>query len=187
MVGETRGSRGAGICVEPVINLFLVFSAALLICAQSVIGAESESVPRRTPAAKGFRIKNGFRIEVAATTPMVASPVAMAFDENGRLFVVEMPGYAGPEGAGNVPGRVRLLEDQDGDGVFDSSTIYADNLLLPSAIACYDGGIYVAAGGDLIYIKNASNVNAKDVRKVVLSGFGGKRVLRPPQLINNFC
>ena len=78
----------------------------------------------------------------------------MAFDENGRLFVVEMRDY--PDKRGEVPhlGRVRLLEDADGDGVFDSSTIYADNLALPSAVACYGGGIFVGATPEILYFKD---------------------------------
>ena len=72
---------------------------------------------------------------------MVVNPGPMAFDENGRLFVLETPP--------GQPGRVRLLEDTDGDGIFDSSRIYADNLYGPTALACYDGGVFVGASGQV--------------------------------------
>src|ERR1044071_878868 len=127
-----------------------------------------------------FQIKMGFRIELAAPEGMVSSPVAMAFDENGRLFVAEMRDY--PEGRTQTPhlGRVRLLENTDGDGVFDSSTVYADNLAWPSAIACYDGGIFVGATPEIIYLKG-------EERKVVFTGFGiPPNAPDPEALLNSF-
>jgi hypothetical protein len=90
-----------------------------------------------------FRIKRGFRIEVVASEPMVTAPVAMAFDENGRLFVVEMHGR---DRRGENLGRVRMLENMNDEGVFQNSTIYAENLTWPSAVACYAGGIFRRGG-----------------------------------------
>src|SRR5207237_879997 len=120
-----------------------LLSAAIVF--QTICWAEQAKEPDelKRPAAvpatnllASFQIEKGFRIELAAPEQMVSSPVAMAFDENGRLFVVEMRDY--PDRHDQVPhlGRVRLLDDQDGDGVFDTSTIYAENLAWPSAIAC---------------------------------------------------
>src|SRR5438094_1691493 len=93
-------------------------------------------------ALKTFHVKKGFHIELAASEPNVASPVAMSFDERGRLFVVEMIDYS--ERREEIPhlGRIRLLEDTDGDGVFDKSTVFADNLPWPTAVFCYGGGIF---------------------------------------------
>src|SRR5262245_1709773 len=106
--------------------------------------AELPRVPPKSPAEalKSFRVHPGFRIEQAAAEPLLASPVALDFDENGRLYVAEYPEYnhyasKQPQGSG----RVRLLEDTDGDGIFDKSTIFLDNLHWPSAVCCYDGGV----------------------------------------------
>src|SRR6185436_13894302 len=87
-----------------------------------------------TNVTASLQVKRGFRIELVTPGPMVSSPVAMAFDENGRLFVAEMRDY--PDGRSQVPhlGRIRLLVDVDGDGVFDSSVIYAEDLASPSAL-----------------------------------------------------
>src|SRR5579862_5656429 len=129
---------------RPVLSLVLFF--------QVTVWAEQATEPLKPPTAAptsnqlaAFQIKRGFRIELVASESMVSSPAAMAFDENGRLFVAEMRDY--PDKRAQIPhsGRVRLLEDSDGDGVFDSSRVYADDLAWPSAIACYGGGVFVAA------------------------------------------
>src|SRR4051794_4799410 len=66
-----------------------------------------------------FRVPEGFRVELVASEPQVVDPVAMAFDERGRIFVAEMPGYPNDGvGTGKITsGRVKLLTDKDGDGV----------------------------------------------------------------------
>ena len=91
----------------------------------------------------------------------------MAFDENGRLFVAELPGYVPGSDQIPRPGRVRVLEDTDGDGVFDSSTIYADNLPSLSAIACYGGGVFVATTPDILYLKDTKRDGIADLRKLI--------------------
>src|ERR1043166_3853079 len=137
--------------------------------------------PRPGAAAiSSFLIKPGFRIELVAGESLVNAPVAMAFDENGRLFVAELPGFSGTSGART--GRIRVLEDTDGDGVFDTGTIYADNLPWPSAIACYGGGVFVAAATDVIYLKDNRGDGIADSRKVVFSGFGGGTKVVSPEL-----
>src|SRR5262249_54556674 len=121
--------------------------------------------------------------EVVASEPMVTAPVAMAFDENGRLFVVEMHGR---DRRGENLGRVRMLENMNDDGVFQNSTIYADNLTWPSAVACYAGGIFVVAAPDIIYFKDTKGDGIADARQVVLTGLGGANPFDPDLLPNNF-
>src|SRR5579864_3402357 len=69
----------------------------------------------QTQAIKSFQVQRGFRVELAAAEPLTSDPIAMAFDENGRLFVLEVPDQTA--GGANV-GRVRVLEDGDDDGFF---------------------------------------------------------------------
>src|SRR5439155_9684707 len=111
-------------------------------------------IPPREPAdaLKTFQTLPGFRIEQAAAEPLVTDPVAMSFDENGRLYVVEMLDYSELDKA--MIGRVRLLEDTDGDGKFDKSTVFLDRLSWPTAVLCYDGGVFVGAAPDLLYCKD---------------------------------
>lgn len=134
-----------------------------------------------------FQVKKGFRIELVAAEPLVTSPVTMAFDENGRLYVVEMVDYSERREETPHLGRIRLLEDTDGDGKFDKSTIFADNLPWPTAIICYNGGVFVGATPDIIWLKDTKGTGKADERKVVFTGFGsGAARLNVQALINSF-
>src|SRR5262249_5814123 len=88
-----------------------------------------------------FKLPKGFTIDLVASEPDVVDPVCLAFDENGRLFVAEMIGYPnGGLGAGKISnGRIRMLEDKDGDSVFETSTIWADGLRFPMGLLPYKG------------------------------------------------
>jgi len=145
--------------------------------------SELPRIPPTEPAdaLATFNVAEGFRIELVAAEPLVVDPIAMAFDEHGRLFVVEMRGYS--EQADENLGRIRLLEDQDGDGRFDASFVYADGLSWPTAVACYDGGVFVGAAPHIYYLRDEDGDRRTDVREVVFTGFGRGNV---QGLLNTF-
>ena len=89
-----------------------------------------------------MQLEAGYRIELVASEPDIESPVAMDFDEQGRLFVVEMPGYPLDT---KPTGRIKLLEDTDGDGRFDRSRVFADGLVLPTGVMRWKRGVLVTA------------------------------------------
>ena len=137
-------------------------------------------------AAATFQVKKGFRLELVAAEPLVNSPVTMAFDEHGRLFVVEMIDYSERRDETPHAGRIRLLEDTDGDGKFDKSTVFADNLPWPTAVICCGGGIFVGATPDILWLKDTNGDGKADERKVVFTGFGsGAARLNVQALINS--
>ena len=142
---------------------------------------EVPDVPPVEPdrALETFRIKKGFRLELAAHEPMVIDPIQMAFDEDGRLYVVEMRWYQSETRTDLMfderIGRIRLLVDTNGDGRFDSSTVFADKLRYPSAVFPYDGGVYVGLEPDIVYFKDRDGDGVADVRQVVFTGFGNHR------------
>ncbi len=105
-----------------------------------------------------------------ASEPLVADPVAMAFDEDSRLYVAEMIDYS--ERRDEKLGRVTLLTDRDGDGVYDRSAAFASGLPWPTAVTCWDGGVFVIASPDLLYFKDTDGDGIADVRRVVATGFG---------------
>lgn len=136
-------------------------------------------LPRIAPtepadALKTFTVAPGFKIEQVAAEPLVNSPVAMEWDENGRLFVCEMRGYS--EDREKSLSRVSMLEDLNGDGRYDKSTVFADKLLWPTAVFCYDGGLFVGDAPDVFYFKDTDGDGRADVKKHVYTGFGTTNV-----------
>ncbi|HVX63109.1 MAG TPA: PVC-type heme-binding CxxCH protein [Pirellulales bacterium] len=147
----------------------------------------SAELPRIAPvepadAVKTFQVQPGFRVEQLAAEPLVNDPVAMCFDENGRLYVVEMRGYS--EQPDEMLSQIRLLEDADGDGRFDKSTVFADKLSWPTAVIAYGGGVYIGDAPDILYCKDTDGDGKADVRKTVYTGFGKTNV---QGLLNTFA
>lgn len=128
-----------------------------------------------TPAEEKatFELPPGFRAELVTAEPNVIDPVSMAFDERGRIWVCEMRGYPnGGRGTGMVSsGRIRLLEDLDGDGQYEKSTIWAENLRLPTGIQPWRGGVLVANAPELIYLEDRAGTGKADTRRVLYTGF----------------
>src|SRR5437773_7187146 len=146
--------------------------------AAAILGAEPQVDPAQLPrvpptaadkALSTFRVKPGFRIELVAAEPLVVDPITVSFDENGRLYVVEMRDYS--ERRDEKLGRIRLLEDTDGDGRFDKSTVFAENLPWPTAVICWNGGVFVGATPDILYCKDLNGDGVADVREVIFTGF----------------
>ncbi len=118
----------------------------------------SPSLPVPTPVRTAaeeqatFRVEPGLMVQLVATEPMVQDPVAMTFDADGRLWVVEMRGYMQTIDAADEDkptGRISVLEDTNGDGRMDISTVYLDSLVMPRALALVPGGALVVESGAL--------------------------------------
>src|SRR5262245_41252906 len=126
----------------------------VLLLAATAVAQSAPSGPPYRPeeSLRHFRLDPGFRIELVASEPDVQSPIAMDIDERGRWFVVEMPGYP----LDTAPtGRIRLLEDTNGDGRPDRSRIFADKLVLPSGVMRWRRGVIVTSVPDVLYLEDA--------------------------------
>lgn len=145
--------------------------------------AELPRIPATSPAEalREFNVADGYEIQQTAAEPLVNDPVAMCFDARGRLYVVEMIGYS--EQPDEHLGQVAVLEDTDQDGVFDRRTVFAKDLSWPTAIICYDGGVYVGAAPDIHYMKDTDGDLIADEESIVFTGFGTSNV---QGLLNSF-
>ncbi len=135
----------------------------------------AKELPRIPPtepkdALKTFILKPGYKLELVASEPLIASPVAVAWDENSRLYVVEMRGYS--ENRDEKLSRVKLLESTKGDGIYDKATVFADGLLWATAVACWDGGVFVGDAPHIYYMKDTDGDGKADIKKIVFTGFG---------------
>lgn len=134
---------------------------------------------------KTFQVRPGFHLELAAAEPLVIDPIAMTFDEDGRMYVIEMRDYS--EHREDRLSRIRRLEDTDGDGVYDKATIFLDGLPWATAIACVNGGMLVGACPDVIFAKDTDGNGVADEKTVVFTGFGSTQErLNVQGLFNNF-
>ncbi|GAB3933852.1 PVC-type heme-binding CxxCH protein [Larkinella terrae] len=115
-----------------------------------------------------FELEPGFQIELVASEPQVADPVAMEIDENGRFYVVEMHGYPLDK---TGTGKIKLLTDKDGDGRMDESTVFAEDLVLPTGIMRWKKGVLVTDAPNVYYLEDTDGDGKSDVRDTVLTGF----------------
>lgn len=130
----------------------------------------SRSKPPYSPeeSLKTFHLPPGFHIELVAAEPEIADAIAMSFDERGRLWVVEMPEYPlNPKPLG----RIKLLEDRDGDGYFEHATVFVDGLHFPEGVMPWKKGIIVTCAPDILYFEDTNEDGRADVRRVLATGF----------------
>lgn len=127
-------------------------------------------------ALKAFVTEPGFRVELVAREPLVEDPVAMAFDEDGRLWVVEMRGFmptVDGEGELDPVGAIAVLEDTDGDGRMDRRHVFLEHLVLPRAVAPAHGGALIISPPDLLFARDTDGDGRADNVRVLASDLGG--------------
>lgn len=137
------------------------------------LGAGSVVAGDKAPV---LQVPPGFHIEKVAGGPAIRFPMFACFDDRGRLFVAESSGldlYA-EISAGTRKCRISLLEDRDDDGVFETSTVFADKLVFPMGLVWRDGKLFVADPPDLVALEDTDGDGKAERRSVLLSGFGHK-------------
>jgi len=145
--------------------------------------------PALTPQQqlKTFQIAKGFQISLVASDPQVGDPVAAQFGPDGRLWVVEMQGYM-PDLDGTTEdqphGRVVVLEDKDGDGVFEASTVFLDKVVMPRALALHRDGVLVGAPPHLWFCRDTNGDGKADEKTEIATDFGVRVDPSRPQLAN---
>ncbi len=148
----------------------LAFAGLALLPAADGPAPKSPLTPDAERAT--FHLAPGLRIDLIAAEPQVESPVACAFDEAGRLWVVEMLDYPNGPAPGKPPeGRIKVLEDKDGDGRYETATVFADKLLFANGVLPWDGGAVVTAAPHILFLKDTDGDGRADRREVLYEGF----------------
>jgi putative membrane-bound dehydrogenase-like protein len=125
-------------------------------------------------SAKLTQVPPGFKLELFASEPDIINPIAMNWDERGRLWVIETVDYPNTvrDDKGVGDDKVKILEDTDGDGKADKVTIFAEQLNIPTSFAFFDGGIIVSQAPHFLFLKDEDGDDKADVREVLIDGWG---------------
>ena len=187
MVMTRRGWLGLG-CSAGLMSLLLGLSFSVSQEKPTPVNEKEPVIERLQPrspaeALKTFSVRDGFTMNLIASEPLLRDPVSITYDANGAMYAVEMTAYPQPDKADEMAlGQVRFLLDDDGDGDYDSSFLFADKLSTPTSVTCWQGGVLVTAPPDLWYLKDTTGDHRANVRQKVITGFG---ITNAEQLANN--
>lgn len=149
-------------------SILLVSLCLLSLCAQSAERHMGNLSP--TEALKAFETEAGFSVTLVAAEPLTVDPVALAFDERGRLYVAEDRDYPVGAADGKPLGIIALLEDADGDGRMDKRTEFAVGIKFPNGVMPWRGGVIVTASPDVLWFNDTDGDGRADVKEVLLTG-----------------
>ena len=171
-LGDLRPGRSQG-DVEAVGTSTLLRLGVALLCFLYGCGqADSPSSREPEDFIATARIADDLKLELVAREPQIVDPVAVTFDADGRMYVVEMRNYpTQPEDESRPSGRVKLLEDLDGDGYYETATVFADGLQFPTSALPWRGGILVTSPPDILFLKDSDADGVADVEEVLFTGF----------------
>ena len=132
--------------------------------------------PGLTPeeSMKLIQVPVDFEIKLFASEPDITNPIAMSWDERGRLWVVESVDYPNTfiETDGAANDRIKICEDTNGDGKADKFTVFADSLNIPTSLVFANGGVIVSMAPNFVFMKDTNGDDKADIRQNILSGFG---------------
>lgn len=147
--------------------LFELVLSCAFVCADDF---ESPLAPEES--FEHFKLSPGLEIELVTSEPLVVDPVAIRFDERGRMWVVEMRDYPHGPAEGQPPrSRIVVLEDRDNDGKYEHSAVFADKLLFATGIQPWKGGVFVTMSGEVAYMKDTDGDGECDQRESWYRGF----------------
>ena len=125
-------------------------------------------------SAKLIQVPVGFDLELFASEPDIINPIAMDWDEKGRLWVIETVDYPNTVLEDKTEGddRIKICEDTDGDGKADKFTVFAEKLNIPTSLVFSNGGIIVSQAPHFLFLKDTDGDDKADVRKIIIDGWG---------------
>lgn len=160
-----------------IVRRFAGFLAACVLygtVAPAFAQRELKDIPSPDPELERatFTVPDGFEVNLFAGDPLIAKPIHMNFDAQGRLWIASSEVYPQISPGKPATDKILMLEDANGDGVADKTTVFADDLLIPTGIEIGDGGVYVGASTELLHLTDTDGDGKSDNKRVVLSGFG---------------
>lgn len=187
----SRRRAGMGAAVAALAAPLLLAAANLAVPPRSELNRpwpfftaeEPEEPPVRAPidALNSFAMPPGYAVELVAAEPLVQDPILMEFDGDGRLWVMELPGWAhnlSMENSLEPVNRLVVLDDTDNDGVFDRRTVFADKLVLPRAFKILAGGCALIGEPPTLWKACDTDGDLKaDTKEKVADGFARLGVL----------
>jgi len=125
-----------------------------------------------TDALASFAVGSGLRLELVVSEPLVADPIAIDWGPDGKMWVVEMADYPlGLDGKNTPGGRVRFLTDSDGDGDYDTSTVFLKDVAFPTSVKAWRGGVLVVSAPEIFYAEDRDGDGVADHRETLFRGF----------------
>jgi len=152
------------------VALWIVLAVPFTAFAQNTLLNVPEPDIEKELAA--FTVGDGLEVNLFASDPMIAKPIQITWDEQGRLWIVGSAVYPHIAPGQYASDTITVVQDTDGDGVADTSSVFADNLFIPTGIAVGDGGVYVANSTEILHLRDTDGDLKADDSRVVLSGFG---------------
>jgi len=140
----------------------------------SLAQRELKDIPIPDPEIerKSFVLPEGFEVNLFAADPQLHKPIQMNFDPQGRLWVAASEVYPQIAPGQQASDKILILEDTNGDGTADKTTVFADGLLIPTGVEPGDGGAYVANSTEVVHYQDTDGDGKADTSRIVLSGFG---------------
>ncbi|MDB5347970.1 MAG: putative rane-bound dehydrogenase [Schlesneria sp.] len=137
----------------------------------SLLGDRLPEARSPRAAKQSMRVAPGYRVDLVAHEPQTMDPVALDWGPDGKLWVAEMADYPqGIDGKGKPGGRIRCLEDTDGDGEYEKSTLFLDDVPFPNGVTSWKKGVLVSAAPDIFYAEDTDGDGKADVKQVLFTG-----------------
>ncbi len=152
--------------------LLIIVVTTSLVKRSYYIDSNENPGPDPEKELASFHVAEGYEISLFASDPMVVKPIQMNWDAEGRLWVVTSTAYPHTKTGENANDKIYILEDTDGDGKADKSTIFAEGLQTPTGILPGDGGVYVANSTEILFLQDTDGDGKADTKKRILNGFG---------------
>ena len=169
MIAPFRRCRSLSRCERHLTTCMALIACCCGIDATAFVEASEPLSP--AAALADFVLSPGYRLELVASEPQIVDPVAMAFDAQGRLWVVEMRDYPFLGEGAKPSSRIRILEDKNQDGVFETAGTFADGLLIPTGLQLWGSGAFVTLAGEVAYFPDDDHDGRADKQESWYRGF----------------